>query len=48
MVFMTQIQKNAGAIKFDTISFEDVLKKRIKRDGHRFTSSQETNYQLDF
>jgi uridylate kinase len=26
---MTQIQKkNAGAIKFDTISFEDVLKKK--------------------
>lgn len=43
MVFMMRIQKkNINAIKFDNISFEEVLKKGLKvMDTTAFTLSQE-------
>jgi uridylate kinase len=42
MVFMTQIGENPEAVKFDSISFEDVLKKGLNvMDTTAFTLSQE-------
>jgi uridylate kinase len=38
---MTQIRENPEAVKFDSISFEDVLKGLNVMDTNRFTLSQE-------
>ena len=44
MEFMILIQKNKNAIKFDAISFHDVINKNLKiMDSTAFTLSQENN-----
>ena len=43
-IYNTDPEKDKTAIKFDTISFEDVLKKGLKvMDTTAFTLSQETD-----
>jgi uridylate kinase len=48
MVFMTQIRENPEAVKFDSISFEDVLKGLNVMDTNCFTLSQENKLPIFF
>jgi hypothetical protein len=41
MVFMTQIRENPEAVKFDSISFEDVLKGLNVMDTNFYFKSRE-------